>query len=80
MTPHARRLHNARLLYERARHIMPPAEELPAGWNDPGDWSGFSKACWLYRWRVKNGHLPEGETPEEQMELTGLELVKVDPS
>lgn len=73
------RLHNARLLYRRAAHIMPPAEELPSGWDDPEDWSGVSKAIWLCDWRVRNGHLPEGETPEERMALAGFESVDFEP-
>ena len=73
MTPEeTRRLHNARVLYQSARHIMPPPEELPDGWDVPGDWSSVCKAFWLYDWRVKNGSLPEGETPEERLALAGF--------
>ena len=70
------KIHNARLLYQRAASIMPPPEDLPAGWDDPDDWSGVSKAVWLYEWRREHGHLPAGETPEEIMALAGFDLVK----
>lgn len=73
----ARRYRNARLLYERAAHIMPAPEELPRGWNDPEDWSGTAKAMWLYQWRVKHKHLPEAETPEERMILAGFEEIEM---